>query len=829
MKSYFKNRNMDLKIGSNLHSGKIDLKLSKNINTEKQKYALKNQNPVVSKKNKSFSANPLNLKWVSGFNDKINDYTSIIKYVKDSIGFDADSLIKKVRQNDKFKQWINIEGNSIQFKEKGILNLVVESAFYPILRLPLDLLDFFLSALSKLCKKLGDKNGKNIFQKIYDAKFLANQRNKIQAETDLKNLQGMFEKVDNIIKNIKNSEKLNESEKQKAISEAILKQSQKMFNPKQGKYNSVHERSLNRIVTGGVSTVFLAYDAYNLASLCTDDKNEAEEEKKIRRNQEIARLGLTAYLQLITLGALTSLTNSTTWAQHLISGATVFISELSSRLVNGKPVFFMNSEQTKEYNKKQEEKEAKRAKAQKQKHFALFNKNVKNADKTLKETEFAKNEDIKFEVTSNDTSFKGKEKSQDTESGLFTWKNLFRYLGYSILAGVSLKSISKIPKVQEFSYNFVTDLNKYFSRQKGKVAEKFSEILKNTLDSASDTKKLDPIKTYETIKGKSYSKITQKNLTVGEGEFNEVISEFKNAGYEALAKQYREMAKDKAKNGQIELGIVNKKFMKPCLDFFTGVPAFFMSVLKFPYKVFKSILALATSPEAIQKSKAGKFVRNIFDINSKKPISAVDNVTLMTNTYLDLLKQSKNMNKDEFKKYITNCISNSFNSSSVSKNNNADMAFISKMVCSAVTSLFLIADNYNMVMIKSDGEDEEGAWQKAKERTIQRLTQLMYSGLFINLFNTTFMSQYNQSLFNMSMIAGTSQACMDITSRTSIGMPVLPKTKAQIEALEEKHENASGLKGKYFRFMSQVTGKKKLSERTFSKKEESKEKIDAKI
>ncbi|UKI40193.1 MAG: hypothetical protein L6V95_08130 [Candidatus Melainabacteria bacterium] len=49
--------------------------------------------------------------------------------------------------------------------------------------------------------------------------------------------------------------------------------------------------------------------------------------------------------------------------------------------------------------------------------------------------------------------------------------------------------------------------------------------------------------------------------------------------------------------------------------------------------------------------------------------------------------------------------------------------------------------------------------------------------MFIKLFNSTFEAQYHQSLIGMSAITATSQTAMEITSRSSIGMPILKKQK----------------------------------------------------
>ena len=132
---------------------------------------------------------------------------------------------------------------------------------------------------------------------------------------------------------------------------------------------------------------------------------------------------------------------------------------------------------------------------------------------------------------------------------------------------------------------------------------------------------------------------------------------------------------------------------------------------------------------------------------------------------------------------------------------------------SLVTSAFLVADNYNMVMIKSDGEDKQDAKEKANERIIQRLSALFYQTMFINLFNSTFRAQYNSSLRGMASVVAPNTITTEIVTRSSIGMPIKRKTYDEIVALEEKNANRKGLAGKYFKFMRLLTGKKPLKDR----------------
>ena len=140
-------------------------------------------------------------------------------------------------------------------------------------------------------------------------------------------------------------------------------------------------------------------------------------------------------------------------------------------------------------------------------------------------------------------------------------------------------------------------------------------------------------------------------------------------------------------------------------------------------------------------------------------------------------------------RYIKSFIINKCISYIKSKSNysNADLAIMTKLFCSAATSYFLIADNYNMVMTKSKGEDQKGAILKAKERTAQRVSSIFYSTLFIDLFNNTFRRAYHASLIGMSAVTAACTFVGEVFTRKSIGMPIREKTKAQIMEIESKN------------------------------------------
>lgn len=669
------------------------------------------------------------VKFLSGYNDEISDYKKIFEKVKNATGVDPEDLLKATKKH--LPDNIKINGDKISFKEKGVFRLIYEAAIYPIVKMPFDIINWALKGSSNIVKKMFKTNKDNVFDTLYNTKFLKNIRKKARAEEKYNALKGMVEQVSKVMG-------------KKNADDTIFKISQKFFDPKAGKYNTVHERSLNRLVSGGVSTFFLANDAYNLASLVTNDPKESTKEGKIRRNQELVRIGTTAYLQLITLGALTQIVNATSWASPVIIATTVLLSETLSRTLAGKPVFFVNKEQAQKYNQAEEKKTGKKL---------VFTKTtLNNKDKT--------------------------QNKKEDDKGLFTLNTLYKYIGLSIAIGLGGKGLKKIPAVKDFMDKVSSEYNK------------------------------------------KYKQLTTKTLEVDKSGFEKLTKKLRDNGFDKLADNYETMLKSLNKGDKIpekiKLGTINRKFAQPFVDFALGIPRFAKSCLMFPYKLFSSLINGITSIDVIKKSKVGEGVRDFMELNPKTTKVAskgIDKVGIMTNAYRDL-SDKLSMNDKEFKSYVKNCSYNSFNNQNTSSKSNADMALVTKLISSGVASLFLIADNYNMVMLKSNGEDKEGAWQKAKERIVQRISSLMYSSMFIKLFNSTFEAQYHQSLIGMSAITATSQTAMEITSRSSIGMPILKKTKEQIEQLEEKNENARGLKGKYFQFMSKLIGKKKLSERT---------------
>ena len=170
----------------------------------------------------------------------------------------------------------------------------------------------------------------------------------------------------------------------------------------------------------------------------------------------------------------------------------------------------------------------------------------------------------------------------------------------------------------------------------------------------------------------------------------------------------------------------------------------------------------------------------------------------------------KNYNAKDFKTFVSDMTMKAFNVDSLSNISNSDLSNLAKTASTAATLWFLMTDNYNMVMLKSNGNDKEGANTKFKERFVQEGSRLFYQTLLIDLFNSTFRNQYNRSLAGMSWITLVDTTLGEILTRKSVGTPVKQHTRDELIAMEDAQNNATGFLKGYYNFMKRLTGKRPI-------------------
>lgn len=623
----------------------------------------------------------------------------------------AEELFESVRDSELTKNLIKVDGDNVTFYKKTIPQLIWDGLIYPFKILPADILNGGVELIGKI------KPFKGWAEKTLQKPMFKNIRQRSKIDAKVNSLRGLF----------KTASDLN-GKTEAEISSAMFQRSVKMFDPGTGNYDTKHERSLNRLVSGLPPALFLANDAYNLSRMMDDDGKAATKEQKVRFKQEMARIGFNAYITLVTLGALNKYINNSKMGIMLMTGLTTLTTEAFSRVINGKHITRLTPEEARRENEKNQAPEAQ----------------IKP--------------DLSFKA-----SEKPKEDKEKQQKPLLTFNSAMKAVGLIIAGGYAAKGLRKISAVDNAWKNF-------------------SGYFKNLYKDATQ------IKDY---------RIPQEKL-------NEITKVLDENGFTKLAEKYRNVAKTAVNpDGTISLGVKDKK-TKPLVDFFLAPFRFIWKYGSLPYKFVD---------DAVQSfgKKAPKAARKkVEDISALA--KSIDNIGREAT--------KKNYTPEQFQSYVKDNILKAFNVDTMSNVSNSELSNLAKTAALAATIWFLMTDNYNMVMLKSNGNDVEGAKTKFTERFVQEGSRLFYQTLLIDLFNSTFKSQYNKSLFGMSWITLTNTTMGEWLTRKSVGVPVGTHTRDQLIELENKQENATGFERKYYDFMKRLTGKRSIKTYEVDKKEQ---------
>lgn len=385
-------------------------------------------------------------------------------------------------------------------------------------------------------------------------------------------------------------------------------------------------------------------------------------------------------------------------------------------------------------------------------------------------------------------SFKGLEgkevqgdQSKPPKKGYLTFKNIMKVLGVLVVAGFAIEKATGIKQVKE------------------------------GLDSLS----------------KKYSSFFKKDFVMKRTDFNKMVDKLERNGFGKIADKYRGMVKDQ-KGDTFKIGQTTKTVENLLIHQILTFPVRFVwSTLMLPYKkVVKPLFNMSYdgSRTLLAKLKimepAAKKAEKV-----KTPEEIKKQEMAMLQNSVSFLKKIENLDDIAYKTQVNGSLLSGFDNVTKSNHSNADLSTIIKVTNSGVTSGFLIADNYNSVMIDSQGEDKELASQKAKERSIQRTVRVMYGAFIIALANGIFSKIYNGSLLGAQAVNIGTTFTTETLERKSVGMPTGRSTREEIIEKEQINLKASGLKGRYFRFMAFLTGKKPMSAKAAkveAKKSESK-------
>lgn len=689
------------------------------------------------------------------------------------------------------------EKQELVFKKSSIPWNLKNVVLDPIIHMPIDLLNSSLEGLRKISVFKKSK----IVNDLYSSKVLRGRREHLEDFSHAMSIKGYAKLLE-----------------EQSEAKNIVRDGQRRFNPEIGNYNTNIERTVTRVVTGVVPAFFLANDAYNLSMYMNNNKEAAGKEKKRRFNQEAARIALTAASTFAVLGLFNKKGSASSTTLCLV--LTTIGSEIIGRVIAGTPFYPIGKKGAKKYAE-------------------LQNKKKKEADPKIKS---GNKIDLNKPQGDYDKTNKNTKDKNSSDS-------ILKVLGAMVLIGAGWEYLpKKIKPVKDLFRNIKINYREMLSQDKqikqSDLADMIDELGKkgfkgladqyqNTMDRVIADgnltlkerklvdKRIDEIVDSEIIKG----------FFVPKG-YDKKVAEVKEKRYGEIRKQaLNELGIDVEHRDNTELNIctVDKVGKNIVIDQIIGLPfRFVASVIKMPFeyvvkpayqmpinafkRVKEALVKTDKELDIFEKTKA--VFKYIKDHSNPKPPKGKTSPRTPEQNLLNVFEYYSKHPKDaDFASKFNKNIIESFDTVNKSSIANAELSGPLKTAVSTATSAFLVFDNYNMVMIDSQGDDKKLANQKAKERTIQRIVRIAYGSCLINMFNGIFSKAYSGSLLGAELVNVAQTAATEVLERTSVGLPLYAATREEIVEKDNENLNATGIKGAYYRFMSKLTGKKSISQR----------------
>ena len=709
----------------------------------------------------SFKGLSFSYKKVGSFSKK-----EFLEFSKNHLYGLGDDLLQDIEsRSDWAGKLISVSGDTITINKKTIPHLAWDGIIYPFKVLPGDILNGTVELLSKVPPL--EKWAKGVL----NTDFFKDIRQRSKIDKKINSLSGMItyrqdkitdavkkyakahngvepvgEELANIIKNVDDN-----------MASNVFQTTSKQFDFKTGNYDTKHERALNRLVSGLPPAVFLANDAYNLSRMMDDDAKDAEKERKIRFKQETSRILTSGWLTLITMGAFQKFINSSKAGIMLMTGTTVLVTEMFSRLSNGKHITKLTPEEAREENKRTHAPEAK----------------IKPIDN-------------KGQVSSTGNSA---DKAKEQQKPLLSFDTLMKASAVVLGLGYGIKGFKNLPFIKNSAL-------KYFQNMDSEKLNKLGINIEN-LELKDAVKTFEDKVLYRPFT-QLYKNLTSEEYIVDPKKFDKIVDILRQNGYKEFADEYERVGKTALKeiDGKqvLDFGVKDKK-VKPLVNFVIAPFKFMWNTVTLPYWMIDE--------------KIGNLFRKA------KPKSAPKELDSLVKSFGKISKKAEEfaagkMSEKQFEDFIKINMTNAFNKDSMSNVSNAELSNLAKTAASIATIWFLMTDNYNMVMLKSNGNDKEGASTKFKERFVQEGSRLFYQTLLIDLFNSTFRNSYNASLLGMSWVTLADTTLGEILTRSSVGTPIKAHTRDELIAIEDKQNNAKGFKKGYYDFMRRLTGKRSI-------------------
>ncbi len=248
-----------------------------------------------------------------------------------------------------------VDSNFLQGNVYKKANTIADTLKYPFTKMPLELLNFFSEKFK--------------IQSLYNSKLLTDFRKAGENEQYERAFRGLLQNGDAFLDSVAKKHEIDPSDieghlcdsrnrngcsKFGEICSDVTDEYFKLFDenltPGKAKYNTTHERTVARLVSGILPAIILGNDFYNKSIKNGKNEAEAEQEAAGKRKQEIIASVEEAISQYFMLGAFSSFTNNSTFGAPIINTLLGLGFHITSRLSTGRPLTRIKAPEQKTIN-----------------------------------------------------------------------------------------------------------------------------------------------------------------------------------------------------------------------------------------------------------------------------------------------------------------------------------------------------------------------------------------------------------------------------------------------------------------------------------------------
>lgn len=745
--------------------------------------------PFKSDQNPSFTSDPTYMF------EKVQSSSTITYKNINKITEAIDSILGK---DGYFAQKIQDAGlstanNMITVDKNTLLGDIFSTIKYPFVDMPFDIINW-------LCKCLKKTPLRPLGSAIANLGFIKERTQKIES-------QRSYELVKKILEQFCTTDNGDVSK----LGSAFAQSSADKITKTAKNYASRDERTLNRIATATVGGILSSKDMYNISMLEKNDKEEAKKAEKDRLSQELSRVGISASLTFLSLGALNKYTKNNVVLSAIVIAGSALAAEIISRVRKHKSLIPLTPEKARKIALKQEENK-------KHTSIPVVETTIKNLDKKdtnnlykdfirdIHITTTVQKEVIKPEETQNNNTQKPKKKNRHIllKVAVASLMASAIYLTSRFTKGEYAAKVARRQLLSEYS----DKINTYLQD----TADAFLD--RDIIDRIDDTLMMNNPKTHkknvfvilENFKKKITKKSTEVDVVHLEDEINNLLAAEGTQNVAPVLGIYKNHIQLLKEGGELRFSEkVTRIVPNAIFEGFTKIFKTAYTILSAPgqfinnkinkhyedsEKIFKEVEAkLETQYPARLK---GKYKEELAELN-------------------ELFKRHNNR-RNKYQK-ITQLLQTHVRNFEESAET-GDLANLARTLVTMISSWFYVNDFRNTVLIESKGENTQRANEVMNESIGFKVANFFFNGTIMNLGNSIFKETLNGSLFGATIIATCEEIINEFLIRKTICRP-MGRLESREAVIEYEHARASkkGPMGAWTRFFKKITGQKSLIEK----------------